>query len=231
MRSWRRAAFALVPVLAIVLLWPGSIRIPDRWNPWAPLDLNQPPNFWTGYKLGRLKTDAAACRVVLATSDFRYRSVPDRAIGQGCHFQNVVQISRSDIAYGGGFAATCPLAVALALFERHALQPTAEAAFGQSVVAIDHYGTFACRNVNNAEGGPRSEHAAANAIDMAGFRLRDGRRISVGADWDEDGDKGRFLRALHRASCGIFGAVLGPRYNAAHRDHFHLDLGRASICR
>jgi hypothetical protein len=231
MRRWWRIVFLLVPVAALVLLWPGSIRIPDRWNPWAPLDLTQPPGFLTGYKLARLKTHPAACRAVLATSEFRYKFVPDRAVGQGCHFQNVVQVSRSQITYGSGFAATCPLAVGLALFERHAVQPTAEAVFGEPVVAIEHYGTFACRNINNAEGGRRSQHASANAIDIAGFRLRDGRQITVRADWDDGGDRGRFLKNVHDKSCRIFSAVLGPEYNAAHRDHFHLDLGRYSMCR
>ena len=33
-----------------------------------------------------------------------------------------------------------------------------------------------------------------------------------------------FLRRLHRGACEVFGTVLGPEANAAHRDHFHLDL-------
>jgi hypothetical protein len=34
----------------------------------------------------------------------------------------------------------------------------------------------------------------------------------------------QFLRRLHKGACGVFGTVLGPEANAAHRDHFHLDL-------
>ena len=34
----------------------------------------------------------------------------------------------------------------------------------------------------------------------------------------------QFLRRLHRSACDVFGTVLGPEANAAHRDHFHLDL-------
>lgn len=231
MRRWLRFVALIVPAFAVFLLWPGTIRIPDRWNPWAPLDLAQPPNLLTSYKLGRLQDDPAACRAVLATSDFVYRPVPDRVLGEGCRFDNVVQVSRSAISYGSGFAATCPLAVALALFERQALQPAAQGILGQPVTGIEHYGTYACRNVNNAEGGRRSQHAVANAIDVAGFRLKDGRRVTVRGDWDDTGAKGDFLRALQAASCRIFRAGLGPRYNSAHRDHFHFDMGRYSICR
>ncbi|HUS97159.1 MAG TPA: extensin family protein [Hyphomicrobiaceae bacterium] len=43
-----------------------------------------------------------------------------------------------------------------------------------------------------------------------------------------------FLRQIHQDACGIFGTVLGPEANAAHRNHFHLDLAprrRSAYCR
>lgn len=33
-----------------------------------------------------------------------------------------------------------------------------------------------------------------------------------------------FLKELHSGACGIFSTVLGPHANAAHHDHFHVDL-------
>lgn len=33
-----------------------------------------------------------------------------------------------------------------------------------------------------------------------------------------------FLKRLHRSACGVFGTVLGPEANEAHRDHFHFDM-------
>jgi hypothetical protein len=42
-----------------------------------------------------------------------------------------------------------------------------------------------------------------------------------------------FLRRLHKGACGLFGTVLGPDANAAHRDHFHFDLAarkRSAFC-
>ena len=45
---------------------------------------------------------------------------------------------------------------------------------------------------------------------------------------------GRFLRAAHRTACRLFGTVLGPEANEAHRDHFHVDLAkrkRSNYCR
>ncbi len=45
--------------------------------------------------------------------------------------------------------------------------------------------------------------------------------------------EGAFLRRLHRGACGIFGTVLGPEANEAHRNHFHFDLAprrRSAFC-
>jgi hypothetical protein len=45
--------------------------------------------------------------------------------------------------------------------------------------------------------------------------------------------EGQFLRNIHKGACGIFGTVLGPEANEAHRNHFHLDLAerrRSAFC-
>ena len=42
--------------------------------------------------------------------------------------------------------------------------------------------------------------------------------------------KAQFLRAAHRSACRIFGTVLGPEANKAHRNHFHVDMAeRAAV--
>ena len=40
----------------------------------------------------------------------------------------------------------------------------------------------------------------------------------------EPDPKDIFLRAVHDGACAVFGTVLGPDANEAHRDHFHLDM-------
>ena len=37
-------------------------------------------------------------------------------------------------------------------------------------------------------------------------------------------NKQRFLRRAHTAACKIFGTILGPEANEAHRNHFHVDM-------
>ena len=82
---------------------------------------------------------------------------------------------------------------------------------------------YDCRRLYGREEGAWSEHARANALDIAGFRLAGGARIGVAADWRDLGAKGRFLRQVREGACGLFATVLSPDYNEAHRDHFHFD--------
>ena len=73
--------------------------------------------------------------------------------------------------------------------------------------------------------------AEADALDVAGFVLSDGRRVRVLSGWRGDARDAAFLRDVHAGACRVFDAVLGPDYNAAHHDHFHLDRGSLKVCR
>lgn len=41
--------------------------------------------------------------------------------------------------------------------------------------------------------------------------------------------KARFLRGAHETACKIFGTVLGPEANNAHRNHLHVDLAQRGV--
>ncbi|MBF8776450.1 extensin family protein [Pseudomonas fulva] len=220
-----------VLVLAAGQAWHLGWRPPAQWNPLAPLDVSQPPNWLTGFKLKRLRDDPALCQQALQSSQLRYRAQADSPASAKCPLSNVWRIEGGQARLSSSFLASCPLAVAYALFERHGLQPVAQRVLGQPVVQVDHLGSFACRNVYNRKAGRLSQHASANALDIAGFRLRDGQRIVLARDWQGTGDKAVFLREVHQAACEHFSTVLGPQYNAAHRDHFHVDMGRWQVCR
>ena len=90
-------------------------------------------------------------------------------------------------------------------------------------------GSYSCRNV--AGTARRSAHSRAEAIDIGAFVLADGRRITVKSGWNAGRDEQEFLRTVHRSACKRFGTVLGPDYNSAHEDHFHLEHGNGSFCR
>jgi hypothetical protein len=148
----------------------------------------------------------------------------------GCGMVDTVRITKSQISYSQVFVSRCALIAALYWYEQR-LITLSIAYLGSSIVRIDHLGSYACRNVNHAEQGRRSQHATANAIDIAGFRLANGGSASVLQDWGKDSAKGRFLRAARDEACNLFNVVLSPDYNAAHANHFHLDLGHGRLCR
>ncbi|MGP0174830.1 extensin-like domain-containing protein [Pseudomonas sp. NCHU5208] len=219
----------LSSALVLLGLWRGWLEVAPRFNPWAPLDVREEPNLLTGFKLWRLKGDRALCDQALASSDLRFTRLADSTPQPGCPVENAVRIQGAGVGLSSSFMATCPLAVSFALFERHGLQPAARKVFGQPVARLEHIGSFACRSIAGSQ--RPSQHSYANALDIVGFRLRDGRRISVLHDWSGQGDKARFLRRVHEAACDSFNITLGPDYNAAHRDHFHVDMGIWRMCR
>jgi len=86
--------------------------------------------------------------------------------------------------------------------------------------------SYMCRNVNNGSGGNLSFHAFADALDVVGFKLDDGRFVTVEGGWkDALSSEGRLLRFAHDSACAHFTTVLGPEANAEHHDHLHVDLG------
>jgi hypothetical protein len=229
--SWLFLLLLLACAGAVFSVWRGWLDVPPRWNPWAPLDVRDEPNLLTSYKLSRLQNDPELCDQALRSSSLRFSHQADSAPGAKCPLTNALRIQGGDVSLSSSFLASCPLAVAYALFDIHALQPAAQQVFGQKVTQVDHLGSFACRNVYNRAEGRLSQHAAANALDVAGFRLADGRRISVLKEWKDEGDDGRFLRLVRDGACKNFNTVLSPDYNAAHRNHFHLDMGGWRVCR
>ncbi|WP_373682485.1 extensin family protein [Pseudomonas sp. ICMP22404] len=221
----------LVVGAAVLGVWRGWLPVPPAWNPWAPLDVNAPPNLLTRYKLMALRNDPQLCEQALATSGLKVAHQADSNPAASCPLTNVLRVQGGEVALSSSFLASCSLAVAFALFERHALQPAAQAAYGQKVTRVDHLGSFACRNMYGREDGARSQHATASALDIAGFRLADGRTVSVLRDWPKDSADARFLHQVRDGACDMFSVVLSPDYNAAHRNHFHLDVGPWWICR
>jgi hypothetical protein len=229
--AWLFTSVALAIVLGFALVSLGFVTVPPAYHPWTPLNPRDEPNVLTRYKLTRLERDPAECSVVLRLAEIAYTAIPDQATAEGCGLTNAVRVSRAGAAFGDGVVATCPLAAAWTLFDAHVLQPSARRHFGQNVTRIVHAGSYACRNINHRVGGRRSEHATANAIDVAGFVLADGTRVTVLQDWREGGRKAAFLRELRAGACRFFDVVLSPDFNEAHGDHFHFDMGRFRACR
>ncbi|KPW24584.1 Uncharacterized protein ALO90_05337, partial [Pseudomonas amygdali pv. aesculi] len=130
--------FLLLCAIGAFAVWRGWVDVPARWNPWAPLDVRAEPNFLTSYKLSRLHNDPALCDQVLSTSGLRFSRQADSEPSARCPLENTLRIQGGDVALSSSFLASCPLAVAYALFDVHTLQPAAQAVFGQRVARVDH---------------------------------------------------------------------------------------------
>ena len=141
-----------------------------------------------------------------------------------------VQLIDVGVPVTGLTAMRCGLAEAFTGWVRHAVAPAARQMLGSDLVRVETFGTYSCRNV--AGTARLSGHAQANAVDVSGFVLEDGRRITVLRDWRSDDDRVRqFLQAVHTSACRRFGTVLSPDYNAAHANHLHLEDDHAHFCR
>ena len=201
--------------------------------PWTTLRIDQPPGYFTRQKLARLGRDPDACAAALRQAGVAFSPVPDRPPVDGCGWTGAVSLEGPGLA-PSPVTVACPLAVATALWRRHAVEPAAAAHLGTRVRALSHYGAYSCRRLYGRPTGAFSEHATANAFDVSGFELADGRRVTLARDWNGDPDEAAFLRAARDGACRVFGTALGPDYNAAHADHFHLDMasrGGFGVCR
>lgn len=230
----RFEGFAIAAILLGGLFLAAQAWLHDhpQHNPWAPLDLTDPPGWATQRKLAALRSDPAACRAVLERSGVRFSALP--AAGEGtCRREDRTVLPRAPLSPQAP-ATTCAVAAGFELWLRQGVQPAAAAILGSPVERIEHFGAYSCRRVNGAEQGAWSEHATGNALDIATFVLADGRRISVLRDWRSGSGEAAFLHRARDEACRVFGTVLSPDYNAAHADHLHLDQaarGFGSFCR
>ncbi len=208
-----------------------SRYLPPDWDPRKPLDLRAKPGPVTGLKLSLLARRPEACFAAFEASGLTLRRVPDRPSDTSCEVENAGLLPAGIRIMPLDPVVTCRMAAAWALFERHTLQPASRKHLGVEVTGMRHLGTYNCRNVYHAAAGRRSQHATANAIDLASFTLTDGREIAISRDWNGVGPKSAFLREVRDGACRWFHVVLGPDYNAAHADHLHLDMGPLHTCR
>lgn len=180
------------------------------------------------------RPEARQCFAELGQTGSRFAPLPDKYYGAGCSTTNSVKLDhvggdRNQFTVTNLGAVACPLANSFAGWARYGVDRAAQQILGSSLERIETMGSYSCRNV--AGSGRRSAHARAEAIDVAAFVLADGRRISVKSGWNASRDEREFLRVIHSSACKRFGTVLGPDYNQAHHDHFHLEYGGGNYCR
>ncbi|WP_374390754.1 extensin family protein [Brevundimonas sp.] len=231
------AAFALLNAFA-----------PPQDLPWKPLDLDRPIGRATASKVAAfdlprtatprdVTAPTEACMRLLREAGVQVERASDRDDGGFCQVRGAVRITGGATPLApAGVVMQCPLALRYVLWDRQVLQPAAREILGSPVARVENFGTYSCRRIygsSNVDDRP-SEHARANALDVAAVTLENGRKVSVLADWDGQGPAGesgaRFLERARGGGCRLFSNVLTPDYNAAHADHLHLDAAPRGVC-
>lgn len=181
------------------------------------------------------RPEDVSCLADLGASGAQFNPIPDTYAAPGCNKLGTVQLmalagDRTSLSISNLGPVRCGVAKAFGDWARFGVDRAAREILGSPVARIETMGSYACRNVAGTE--RRSAHARAEAIDVSGFVLADGRRIVLKRDWDGgDAATREFLRVVHKSACKRFGTVLGPDYNAAHEDHFHIEGTGATFCR
>jgi hypothetical protein len=170
-----------------------------------------------------------SCLPALAARGAAVEPAPERNGPGACRMNDAVRLTRTSIPLDQPAQMTCTLAMRILDLEAQVIQPAAQRHFGRPVVRLRHFGAYSCRSRSD-DARRMSQHSLGLAIDVAGFDLDGGERVSVEKHWRDPGPSGAFLRDVARGACQLFGMVLTPNTDAAHRAHFHLDLGPYRRC-
>ena len=172
------------------------------------------------------------CRQRLRKAGAVFRETPAVAQENGCALPYPLALS----GLPGGVdvepeaVLNCTMAEAVSEFARQQMSKAASDGLSADLAAIGQASGYVCRPRNGSN--KLSEHAFGNAIDIASFRLSDGRTITVAPDLK--GESRAFVDRLRAQACGPFLTVLGPGSDADHANHLHFDLAprrsRTAIC-
>jgi hypothetical protein len=133
--------------------------------------------------------------------------------------QAIILKDKSQVAVTPPATVRCSLAEALAHWVRDDVT-AAVAGLGGAVRTLDNYASFDCRGRNRVAGAKISEHGMANAIDIRGVALTNGRFAGL---TDRSLSK-NFREAMKQSVCARFTTVLGPGSDGHHETHIHMDL-------
>ncbi|WP_085310370.1 extensin family protein [Planktotalea arctica] len=224
------ALFILVlfALLGSALLRHPDTPLPSRWNVFEPLVVSAPITPITAWKLDWASSDPKLCMQIMQRAG-RLSEMEDLAVDENCGVTGRVTLRGVGQSTLDPLETSCATALRMAMWEHHGIQPAARNLLGSNVKTIRHIGSYNCRMIVGTQ--RFSTHSTADAIDIAGFDLVDGTRIRLLRDWGDDDAKARFLREVRNASCDWFAITLGPDYNAAHADHFHLQNEGRGTCR
>lgn len=201
-----------------------SLRKPKRAA--EPLGPEPPPDKWSDREIAEASSQ---CGKLLPEGRYEMKLLPPIREGV-CGTPAPVQLKYFNhaprVELRPAATMTCPLADALNRWMTEVVQPRAKALLHANVIRVGNMAAYHCRTRYNDPMQRMSHHAFADALDIGEFMTAKGERINVLEHWPAGDERAQFLREVHEGACKIFGTVLGPEANAAHRNHFHFDMAK-----
>ncbi len=242
---FRQTSQNLAIILSLLLFWGIAIfalwlllthpktPLPPSWNPIAPFKVSDPVTPLTRFKLAEVASDEALCLAALSEARVSYRSLPPRVDSPVCGIEQRLVLSRLGQVELAPVETRCDVALRMAMWTYHDLGPAVQKHFGDTLGTIEHLSSYNCRAIRTPQGsgGQMSTHATAEAIDVTGFRLKNGAHVQLTRDWDGTGPAASFLKDARDGACRWFPTTLGPEFNTLHADHFHLQSRGRGTCR
>jgi len=170
-----------------------------------------------------------ACLAGLDQRHVDFERSTDFHTPEGCGIDGAVKFKAAGVPLNRPLLLSCSTAISLADFETKVVAPAA-LSLGQHVTLLTSAGSYDCRGQRSDHPERLSEHGKGKAIDITGFTLEDGTRITVLKNWWGKDDKAEFLHKVAAGACKMFAVVLTPKSNKLHRDHLHLDTGPYRKC-
>lgn len=142
-----------------------------------------PPAQWSAAEMANAR---ARCTAVLAK--YKVEATPIEPMrSQDCGAPAPVSVtsigSAPAIAFSQPAVLNCDMVAALAEWFQHDVQPAARTLLGAAITRAEVLSSYSCRNAYGRKRTKLSEHALANAIDLASFSTAPGSQVSVLADW------------------------------------------------
>jgi hypothetical protein len=202
---------------------------------------NLRPTLKSSWSSAQIKTAVDRCKLVLATTNIDADILAPIGGAGGCGIAAPLLVrSFGAVKVKPAAKLNCNMALATYQWLINRTQPMARKKYRSPVVSIRQLSSFSCRSRRGSGTSRISEHSFGNALDVGSFTLANGKTISILKDWSTTGAlfgigrDANFLFDAHKMACESYATVLSPRYNKAHANHFHMDMGRSGrykICR
>jgi hypothetical protein len=203
---------------------PPAIAIPQQFSPPQETYASFPVSPATAGSAAPAATEPSPCQLRLGKLA-TFKPLPvlvgpgECGAADAVWLESVTLPDDAKVALSPPATLRCTMAEQMALWLREDVGP-ATASLGAQMRVLEDYDSYECRGQNRVRGATLSEHGRANALDLRGFKLANGKTVEL---TDVNVDKG-WRERLRVSACARFHTVLGPGSDGNHETHIHVDL-------